>query len=121
MARSGSRSSRRRGFIPSGRRASRTCGSRSRSRYASASEPRALTRLADGVALMAPKDGPIDDSLRVDPVVVTGAGVVSPIGVGCDAFWDALAAGRHGIRPVERFSTRGYAAVLAGTVPGGDW
>jgi 3-oxoacyl-[acyl-carrier-protein] synthase II len=35
------------------------------------------------------------------PVAVTGIGVVSPIGVGCDAFWSALADGRSGIAPVD--------------------
>src|SRR5689334_23771536 len=34
-------------------------------------------------------------------VVITGAGVVSSIGVGVDAFWDALAAGRSGARRVD--------------------
>ncbi len=30
-------------------------------------------------------------------VVITGIGVVSPIGIGKDAFWDSLAAGRSGV------------------------
>ena len=30
-------------------------------------------------------------------VVVTGVGVVTPIGVGADAFWDSLVAGRSGV------------------------
>ena len=34
-------------------------------------------------------------------VAVTGVGIVSPIGVGRDAFWSALCAGRSGIVPVE--------------------
>lgn len=34
-------------------------------------------------------------------VVITGAGVVSPIGTGADPFWDALAEGRSGAAHVE--------------------
>jgi len=34
-------------------------------------------------------------------VAVTGVGVVSPIGVGRDAFWSALCAGRSGVVPME--------------------
>jgi 3-oxoacyl-[acyl-carrier-protein] synthase II len=33
-------------------------------------------------------------------VVITGVGVVSPIGIGRSAFWDSLRLGRSGIRPV---------------------
>lgn len=31
----------------------------------------------------------------MDETVVTGAGIVSPIGSGLDAFWDALLGGRR--------------------------
>jgi len=34
-------------------------------------------------------------------VVVTGVGPITPIGIGVDAFWDALQAGRSGVRNVE--------------------
>ena len=34
-----------------------------------------------------------------DRVVVTGIGVISPFGVGRDAFWDGLAEGRLGVSP----------------------
>ncbi|MBU1048447.1 beta-ketoacyl-ACP synthase II [Candidatus Bipolaricaulota bacterium] len=34
-------------------------------------------------------------------VVITGLGPITPIGVGRDAFWEALCAGRSGIRNVE--------------------
>lgn len=36
-------------------------------------------------------------------VVVTGVGVLSPIGIGVDPFWASLAAGRSGISVVEQF------------------
>ena len=38
-------------------------------------------------------------------VVITGIGVVSPIGTGKDVFWTALLAGTSGIRPVASFDT----------------
>lgn len=36
----------------------------------------------------------------MNQVAVTGVGVVSPIGSGVPAFWDALLAGRHAFRPI---------------------
>jgi 3-oxoacyl-[acyl-carrier-protein] synthase II len=36
-------------------------------------------------------------------VVVTGMGIVSPLGIGADAFRQGLFAGRHGIGPITRF------------------
>lgn len=36
------------------------------------------------------------------PLAVTGIGVVSPLGIGREAFWHALAAGRSGIAALER-------------------
>jgi len=49
-------------------------------------------------------------------VVVTGMGVVSPVGIGLDLFWKALVAGRSGIGrlslfPVERFPVKAAAEV----------
>ena len=41
-------------------------------------------------------------------VVITGAGIVSPIGIGVDAFWESLSASRSGIRHCEMFP--GFAA-----------
>jgi 3-oxoacyl-[acyl-carrier-protein] synthase II len=41
----------------------------------------------------------------VTRVLVTGMGVVSPVGVGRDAFWSALVEGRSGAGPVELFDT----------------
>jgi 3-oxoacyl-[acyl-carrier-protein] synthase II len=37
------------------------------------------------------------------PVVVTGIGVVTPIGIGVDAFWDGLMSGRSGAGPITQF------------------
>src|SRR5437867_1687054 len=37
-------------------------------------------------------------------VVITGIGVVSPIGIGVEEFWSNLRTGTSGIRPIELFS-----------------
>jgi 3-oxoacyl-[acyl-carrier-protein] synthase II len=41
-------------------------------------------------------------------VVITGIGVVSPIGTGKDIFWNGLLAGKSGIRPVTSFDTSAF-------------
>lgn len=38
-------------------------------------------------------------------IVITGMGAVTPIGVGVEAFWQALLAGTCGIGPITRFDT----------------
>ena len=49
-------------------------------------------------------------------VVVTGMGVISPVGNTVETFWENLLAGRHGIGPITRFDTTDYKAKLAGEV-----
>jgi 3-oxoacyl-[acyl-carrier-protein] synthase II len=41
-------------------------------------------------------------------VVVTGVGIVSPIGIGREAFWASLMAGRSGVRPFQLFDASGF-------------
>ncbi len=36
-------------------------------------------------------------------VVITGLGVVSPIGVGCEAYWQSLLQGQSGVAPITSF------------------
>lgn len=38
-------------------------------------------------------------------VVITGVGLVSPLGMTKDQLWDALSQGRSGVRPIEQFPT----------------
>jgi 3-oxoacyl-[acyl-carrier-protein] synthase II len=50
-------------------------------------------------------------------VVVTGVGLVSPLGTGVEKNWQALMAGRSGIRAISRFSAEAFASRIAGEVP----
>jgi len=44
----------------------------------------------------------------MERVVITGVGVVSPVGSGKDQFWHALLTGKSGIGPVRSFDTSAY-------------
>jgi 3-oxoacyl-[acyl-carrier-protein] synthase II len=50
-------------------------------------------------------------------VVVTGIGVVSPIGIGAKSFWDNLVAGKSGIARIEQFDPGGFPCQIGGQVP----
>lgn len=52
-----------------------------------------------------------------DPIVVTGMGAVSPLGVGVATNWTRLIAGQSGIVANTRFDTSTYASRVAGLVP----
>ncbi|MFG2528392.1 beta-ketoacyl-[acyl-carrier-protein] synthase family protein [Streptomyces sp. NPDC048516] len=60
--------------------------------------------------------------LRTDRrrVVVTGCGVVSPVGNTTADFWAALLAGRSGVRSVTRFDVSGLPVRIGGDVTGFD-
>jgi 3-oxoacyl-[acyl-carrier-protein] synthase II len=47
---------------------------------------------------------------------VTGVGLVSPLGIGNEANWEALCAGRSGIGPITRFDATQFSARIAGEV-----
>lgn len=49
-------------------------------------------------------------------VVVTGLGLVTPLGIGVEETWSALVAGKSGISRVTRFDTTGMATQIAGEV-----
>ncbi|MGB2816963.1 MAG: beta-ketoacyl-ACP synthase II, partial [Burkholderiaceae bacterium] len=49
-------------------------------------------------------------------VVVTGLGVVSPVGNDVPSSWEALLAGRSGIGPITRFDASGLGCRIAGEV-----
>jgi 3-oxoacyl-[acyl-carrier-protein] synthase II len=50
-------------------------------------------------------------------VVVTGLGLVSPLGTGVEKNWQAILEGRSGIRKITRFATDGFSSRIAGEVP----
>jgi len=49
-------------------------------------------------------------------IAITGIGVVSPIGIGRDAFWQSLTAGRSGIDTLSAFSTSGLPSKLGAEI-----
>src|SRR5262245_14585665 len=51
-------------------------------------------------------------------VVVTGIGLVSSLGIGTDANWTALTAGRSGIDTITKFDASQFATRIAGEVRG---
>lgn len=53
-------------------------------------------------------------------VVVTGLGVVSPVGVGVDAMWESIVAGRSGVAPITAFDTTEYPVRFAAAIPDFD-
>ena len=55
-------------------------------------------------------------SIELRRVVVTGLGVVSPNGHGCNEYRSSLRDGRSGVRAIEEFDTSGLKSRIAGTV-----
>ncbi len=53
-------------------------------------------------------------------VVVTGLGIVSPLGVGVENVWRQILAGRSGITGIQSFDVSDLPAKIAGQVPRGD-
>lgn len=49
-------------------------------------------------------------------VLITGVGVVSPIGIGVEAVWESLQAKRSGVRTVEELAQVGWIAPFGGQV-----
>jgi 3-oxoacyl-[acyl-carrier-protein] synthase II len=53
-------------------------------------------------------------------VVVTGIGLVTPLGVGAETVWKRLVEGQSGIRAIQSFDVSDLPAKIAGQVPRGD-
>ncbi len=57
-------------------------------------------------------------------VVISGVGMVSPLGIGNEETWKGLIQGRSGIGPITRFDTTDYPCKIAGELKGfqpEDW
>ena len=52
----------------------------------------------------------------VEEVVITGVGVVSPNGIGRDAYWRALCDGRSGVHALSEFAGQGLPVEIGGEV-----
>ncbi|SVD05458.1 uncharacterized protein METZ01_LOCUS358312, partial [marine metagenome] len=53
-------------------------------------------------------------------VVVTGIGIISPLGIGIEENWSAIINGRSGIGPITRFDVESFPVKFAGEVKGFD-
>jgi 3-oxoacyl-[acyl-carrier-protein] synthase II len=60
------------------------------------------------------------DLLEKRRVVVTGIGMISPLGIGNEATWQGLVEGRSGIGPITKFDVSQYTSRIAGEVHGFD-
>src|SRR5690242_15944569 len=54
-------------------------------------------------------------------VVITGMGCVTPLGIGRQAYWDALVEGKSGIRRIQTFDPSSFPVQIAAEVPSFDW
>jgi 3-oxoacyl-[acyl-carrier-protein] synthase II len=59
-------------------------------------------------------------SLPKRRVVITGLGVVSPVGIGVQASWADLIAGKSGITRITKFNASNFSSQIAGEVKGFD-
>ena len=53
-------------------------------------------------------------------VVVTGLGIVSPVGLNVKESWESILAGKSGIAPITTFDVSSFATTFAGAVKNFD-
>lgn len=61
--------------------------------------------------------GRTPNSPKGQRIVITGLGMISPIGVGREEFWKNCLLGTSGIKPVQRFDVSSYRSKLGGQLP----
>ena len=49
-------------------------------------------------------------------VVITGMGMVSPVGLTVKESWENILAGKSGIAPITHFDTTGFATTFGGSI-----
>ncbi len=49
-------------------------------------------------------------------IVITGIGVLSPIGIGREQYWEGLSSGRTGFSTISLFDTSGFDVSIAGEI-----
>lgn len=59
-------------------------------------------------------------TIELKRVVVTGVGIVSPIGIGTEPFLDSLLEGRSAVKLIERFDTTDFPVKIAAEICGFD-
>lgn len=69
---------------------------------------------------MNPNTPQLPHPLGLRRVVVTGLGLVTPLGVGVEHSWRNLLAGRSGITTIDRFDTSNLPCKIAGLIPAGN-
>ncbi|MDQ1274217.1 MAG: 3-oxoacyl-[acyl-carrier-protein] synthase 2 [Planctomycetota bacterium] len=58
----------------------------------------------------------MDRYVEKNRVVVTGIGIITPIGIGVDAFWESAIHGKSGISMISRFNVESYPTKIAGEI-----
>jgi len=53
-------------------------------------------------------------------VVITGVGLLTPLGIGTEESWEAIKAGKSGIGPITQFDASAFSCRIAGEVKGFD-
>jgi len=56
--------------------------------------------------------------VRLRRVVVTGLGLITPLGIGVEESWSAMLAGRSGVGPITHFDASAFPTQIAGEVDG---
>lgn len=59
--------------------------------------------------------------IRPRRVAITGMGCVTPLGIGRETFWNALLAGKSGVRRIESFDVSDSPVQIAAEVPDFNW
>lgn len=54
--------------------------------------------------------------IEKNKIVVTGIGIITPIGIGIDEYWESAIQGKSGISRISRFDVEGYPTKIAGEI-----